>query len=341
MKRKTAFILSAILAVALCFSAAACGSTKVTDRMDVQMLWKETTGQDGYPQACLVVKSDFAASSGGFIKEFADKLKAADGWAEKNTSQAVAAVAANMKEGAETTISSVTAEVVERCHIKAVSAADDRTAIEAYLGGFLAMEQETETSLIGGKLPDDGFYYTPAEGGQTPQSVSVYMPDGATALALSPLMHEGGKIGGAQVKYTVVPSSDIQNYVKSGEADLAVVPSNLAAKLYNANGKYKLVMSLTHGNLYIVGGDMEGAQSLVGKRVGVIGQGLVPDLVLRYILKQKNIEYVTSDKAVEGKVALSYYADGMGIVAALKAGKADFGLLAEPAASTVYDKIHE
>ena len=63
--------------------------------------------------------------------------------------------------------------------------------------------------------------------------------------------------------------------------------------------------------------------------------------MFRYILKRKEISYERSDTAIDGKVALRYYADGGAIIQALKLGQIDFGWLAEPAASMVYDKIHE
>lgn len=335
-------ILCVALIAVLPFAACNCYSpTAVTDRMDVQTLWKEVTGTAEYPQACLVAKSELLQTCAGFVKSFVDTLKAEDGWAENNPQEAVAAIKDNMQEGTASTVTSVTKEIVQRCHIKTVTAQDSKTAAENYLNLFLDMETELSQDLIGGKLPNADFYAALSEGGTSPASVKVFMPDGATALALSPLMSKKTEIGGADIKYTVVPSSLIAQKVTTGEADLAVVPSNLAAKLYNKNGKYKLVATLTHGNLYIVGGDMQGAETFAGKTVGVIGEGQVPDLVFRYILKRKGIAYVRSDSAAEGKVAVRYYADGGAIIQALKLGQIDFGLLAEPAASMAYDKIHE
>lgn len=344
--KRTGKIATIVMCLALTailpFAACDCYTpTLVTDRMDVQTLWREVTGTAEYPQACLVAKSELLQTSGGFVKSFAAALKEADGWAENNTAQAVEAIKNHMQSGTTSTVTSVTKEIVQRCHIKTVPAMEAKAAAEAYLNLFIDMEKELSQDLIGGKLPDEDFYAQPADGGETPVSVKVFMPDGATALALSPLMASSEKIDGVDVKYTVVPSNQIAQKVTTGEADIAVVPSNLAAKLYNKNGRYKLVATLTHGNLYIVGGDMDGAQTFVGKTVGVIGEGQVPDLVFRYILKRKGISYERSDTAIDGKVALRYYADGGAIIQALKLGQIDFGLLAEPAASMVYDKIHE
>lgn len=341
MKKKISVIIAFALAACLALFGIACGDgTVVTDRMDVQQLWKDATGMNDYPQACLVVNGEFAAEHAGFIADFSAALKEHDDWAESHPEETVAAINAHMAGDAASTVKSLTSDIVKRCHIEAIDAGDDRAAVEKYLGLFLALESELETSLIGGKLPDDGFYYENSTGGTTPEKVDIYVPDGATALALAYFMHSGEKVSGATLEIHVVTASSIGSFVANGSADMAVMPSNAAAKMYNTNGKYKLVMTLTHGNLYIVGGDMSGVDSLVGKRVGAIGQGQVPDLVLRYILKQKNIEYVLSDTAAEGKVAITYYSDGGSVARALKAGQIDFGLLAEPAASTVYDLVN-
>lgn len=341
MKKRIALLSVCLIAVMM---MSACGSgnpTAVTDRMDVQTLWREVTGQDGYPQACLIVKDELARESGDFVAAFVAAVEESDGWAQLNPAEAVAAVKANMQQGVESSMTAVSADVVNRCHIKTIRAAEAKLSVETYLECFIDMEKETEQNLIGGKLPDDGFYLTPSGGANPSRSVKVYMPDGATALALAGAMANHKTVDGINIEYTVVPSNSIGSSVTSSAADIAVVPSNLAAKLYNANGKYKMAATLTHGNLYIVGGDMEGAQTLAGNVVGVMGQGNVPDLVFRYILKKKNIEYVVSDVAVEGKVAIKYYADGGSVARALKAGQIGYGLLAEPAASSVYDKIHE
>ena len=341
MRKKNISLLAA-LALALTFSSAlvSCGGIEVTDRMDVQRLWKDATGLEDYPQACLAVNSEFAAGHGGFIKAFNAALKEHDTWAENYPAETVAAINSHTEQGTASTVQSLTKDIVARCHIKAIDAKDDKAAIANYLGLFIALESELDESLVGGVLPDEGFYFTPTDGGETPETVNIYVPDGATALALAYFMHSGDKVGGANLNITVVAANKLGPAIVTGRIDMAVMPSNVAAKLYNTNGKCKLTMTLTHGNLYIVGGDMSGAEDFVGKRVGAIGRGQVPDLVLRYILKQKNIEYVFGDTVTKGKVTITYYENGGSVAKALKAGQIDFGLLAEPAASAVYSLIN-
>lgn len=162
----------------------------------------------------------------------------------------------------------------------------------------------------------------------------VYMPDGAPAIALAGLMDGGFE----DASFTVVNASTIAAHVSNGDADFAIMPVNGAAALYNA-GKDIVMLSLnTHGNLYVVG-DGEGitAEGLVGNRLGVIGQGQVPDLTARMLFEQSGIEYVVSTdpepQKVSGKVTVSYY-EAPALMAALGRGAVDYALLGEPAVTT-------
>ncbi len=167
---------------------------------------------------------------------------------------------------------------------------------------------------------------------ETPSTVNVYMPDGAPAVALAAFMDGGYD----RAKFTVVtPAAVIAQRVSSGDADLAVMPINAAATLYNGGKDIVMLTVNTHGNLFIVGdGDGITLDDLVGKRLGVIGEGNVPDQVLRMLLDAKGIGYEKSEEAVTGKVALTYADDGGVLLPLLKQGKVDYAFLAEPAATT-------
>lgn len=165
--------------------------------------------------------------------------------------------------------------------------------------------------------------------------IKVYMPDGAPALALAALMHGGYE----NTEFTVVNASKIRDVMtKNGAADMAIMPVNQAAALYNAGEDIVMLSVNTHGNLYIVGKEPIDLPELAGKRLGVIGQGNVPDLTLRMILDSEGIPYQRSEEAVSGKVALSYYADGGALLPLLVSGKVDYALLGEPAATTAASK---
>lgn len=174
---------------------------------------------------------------------------------------------------------------------------------------------------------DTGKDTTGGEQGTDKETVHVYMPDGAPAIALAALM-DGGYDG---FDFTVVPSTEIAGVVSSRTADMAIMPIDAAATLYNKGVDIVMLSVNTHGNLYMVGGEENVVLAdLKGKKLGVIGQGSVPDNVLRMLLKDKNIDSQISESAVSGKVALTYN-DATALIPMFKQGKLDYILLGEPA----------
>lgn len=170
--------------------------------------------------------------------------------------------------------------------------------------------------------------------GKKDNTIHVYMPDGAPAIALSALMDSGYK----GFDFTVVPSDEIAGTVSSRTADMAIMPIDAAAKLYNSGVDIVMLSVNTHGNLYMVGRDENVAlEDLKGKRLGVIGQGSVPDNVLRVLLENEEIGYQTSETAVDGKVAITYNA-ATTLIPWFNQGKLDYILLGEPAVTNAMGK---
>ena len=165
---------------------------------------------------------------------------------------------------------------------------------------------------------------------------TFYAPDGAPALAIAKFIKENENFGEEyEFSYSVVSSDKIGGIMQKGTGDFIIMPVNAASKLYkaDADNPYKMVSVLTHGNLYIMSKSDSTLESLKGKVVGVIGQGLVPDLTFKYVLEKAGIEYVVRDSAENGKVALRYFASASDLIPMLKQGKLTTGLLPEPAAT--------
>jgi NitT/TauT family transport system substrate-binding protein len=170
--------------------------------------------------------------------------------------------------------------------------------------------------------------------GYNAQELKIYMPDGAPALAMSKLMYERNNLGYDNVDYTVVSSSNISHSIIQRKADIAILPINMASKILKNGDAYKVVASVTNGNLYIVGNrDIDGFGDLTNEVVGVIGEGNVPDLNLKCLLNSCGVEYASSESAIDGKIALRYFADAGNLIPMLKHGEINFGLLPEPAVS--------
>lgn len=168
--------------------------------------------------------------------------------------------------------------------------------------------------------------------------VDVYMPDGAPALALAEMMQERDD----DITYHVVKADKMQGLVKdaNSEADLAVMPVNLAAKMLGSGDNYTLLGTVTHGNLYLLSTDNtqtyyqgNDLNDLIGKTVGTIQMTNVPGLTLKLILEKYDVPYQTItnvEEAAADKVNLIAVSDPATISPALGY---DAYLAAEPLAS--------
>ena len=181
----------------------------------------------------------------------------------------------------------------------------------------------------------------PDEVPTAPENVSVYVPDGAPAMAIANII-KSGKIGAdTKANVTLTTGQDVIAKAQKGEADIAVLPTNAAATVYNATkGAYKMLSVNVHGLLYLMGTtQVESLAELAGKQVQSIGLGNTPEYVFKRVLKANNLEVVNGDEAVEGKVAIQYHDDGSTIIPLFVAGKAQFAVLGEPAATNLVNKM--
>ena len=172
------------------------------------------------------------------------------------------------------------------------------------------------------------------------QTLKMYAPDGAPALSIAKFINDNENfIDGVTVDYNVVSANDIGPKMAQGQADLIVMPINAASKLYKAKASdpYKMVAVVTHGNLFLMSSQSTDLNGLIGKVVGVIGQGLVPDLTFRLVLKAHNLlDFVQVGEApVEGKIVLRYFNDAPSMIPLLKQGVLSVGLLPEPACTNL------
>lgn len=149
-------------------------------------------------------------------------------------------------------------------------------------------------------------------------SYTVAMPDGAPALAAAQLMIEDMQFGG-EVNYTVVNSNAIAAQVSGGVADVCILPVNAAVQLAGSGEQYKLLGTVTHGNLYMLSSKHPDTQitaqnlnTLVGSTVGCIQLSSFVGNVFKMILANNDIPYEVVESvevAKEGVVNLINIAD--------------------------------
>lgn len=104
-----------------------------------------------------------------------------------------------------------------------------------------------------------------------------------------------------------------------GDLDMAAIPANLAATLYQkTNGGIQVMAVNTLGVLYVVekGDTVHSFADLKGRTILSTGKGTTPEYVLRYLLKKNGID---PDKDVK----IEYYSEASEVTAQMAATKKD------------------
>lgn len=150
---------------------------------------------------------------------------------------------------------------------------------------------------------------------------------GPTAISMVKMMEDKTVLAGnSTVEYTVLDNPELMtSKIVSGEVDIAALPTNLAANLYNKGVPYKLAAISSWGVMYLVTADktVTDWDSLKGKKIYVFGKGATPDIAFRYLL-QKNGLNPASD------VQLDYTLGQVELAQSLIAGRVSLAVLPEP-----------
>ena len=165
------------------------------------------------------------------------------------------------------------------------------------------------------------------------KQVKVAVPDGLPAVAIAKLANENPEIKeGYETVYSIEKTPEaISTRVMKKDADIAIVPSNMAAIAYNKTSSYNIVGTVGMGSLYLVSTEnIKDYSDLVGKEVGCTGKGLTPDITIKSLLLQKDINY--SD------IKFNYVNSASELVPLLATGKVKTGIVPEPALSALMSK---
>ena len=262
-------------------------SEKTWYRLDVQEEYDSV--KKAYPQAVMLVKETLLSAHPEIVTQMASTFDANVTWVKTNTATAVGAVNGALESGEPTlNATNINSDVVDGCKIYWQGASDAKSDVNAYISAIRAIDE------ISAEEVTDNFYYSSVTGKTFDNdTVTVVAPDGAPALAIAKFIHDGETFGtGKTFNYKVVPASNIGAQVMQGKGDIVIIPVNAASKLYNSNASnpYKMVSVVTHGNLYIMSTEQITLADLKGKTIGVIGQGLVPDLTLKAIFAKYGIK---------------------------------------------------
>lgn len=115
--------------------------------------------------------------------------------------------------------------------------------------------------------------------------------------------------------------------LSSGKMQAVIVPSNVAANLYNRGLGVHLLNILTRGLLYVVSNEEMGrVEGLAGKKIAVPFRNDMPDLILRRLVGKAGL-------TIGKDVTFEYVGSPPEAMQILLAGRVNAALLSEPAAS--------
>jgi len=142
-----------------------------------------------------------------------------------------------------------------------------------------------------------------------------------------------GENNSVQVKILNEPIQ-VRKMMIEGSADFAILPTTMAAIVYNKGLEYQLISIPVWGTLYLVGSDstIKSWADLRGKRVHIMAKGMTPDVFFRFLLQKNGID-------PDRDITLDYsFPTHIDLANAVAARQAEIGVISEPMASLIMQK---
>ena len=164
-------------------------------------------------------------------------------------------------------------------------------------------------------------------------TLNVAALKGPTGIGMVKLMQDA-KNGESSNQYNFTlagaPDEVTAKFIK-GEFDIAAVPVNLAATLYNKmEGNVQVLAINTLGVLYILenGDTVHSIADLKGKTLYATGKGSTPEYILNYLLEKNGI-------APEKDITIEYKSEHAELATLMASGEVSLCMLPEPNVTSV------
>ena len=127
------------------------------------------------------------------------------------------------------------------------------------------------------------------------KDVRVKTYNGLPAISICKLIKEEENIKSSYKTSYTIESNDkkLVESLNKKEVDIALIPTDMAAKVYNKNSSYQIFASIGQGSYYLVTSDPEvrGFNStLINKEIAIAGENSMTDNIVKAILKKNNID---------------------------------------------------
>ena len=127
------------------------------------------------------------------------------------------------------------------------------------------------------------------------KDVRVKTYNGLPAISICKLIKEEENIKSSyKTSYTIESNENkLAESLNKKEVDIALVPTDMAAKVYNKNSSYQIYASIGQGSYYLVTSDPEVTgfnSTLINKQIAIAGENSMTDNIVKAILKKNNID---------------------------------------------------
>lgn len=166
----------------------------------------------------------------------------------------------------------------------------------------------------------------------TDNTILIGLLHGPSEVSFLHMMANPPKIDGKKVEFVVKDDpQQIQALILKNELEMAVLPTNMAAQLYNKKVNYSMVACPIWGTLYLVTNQpkIKKVTDISNQSVSIFGQGATPDILFRRFIEKNSLKNIKFDYSYSGNSEL---------MIALLSGKATMGILSEPAVTLVLRK---
>ena len=155
---------------------------------------------------------------------------------------------------------------------------------------------------------------------------------GPSAVAMVQWIDSLAKTDNAATEITICDEPlQLRKKMLEGSVDFAVLPTTMAALMYNGGIDYRIAAVPLWGTLYLCGTDtsVRSIGQLKGRRVHLMAKGMTPDILFRHLVKGAGLD---PDSDIDCDYRFPTHID---LANAAIAGRTGFCVLSEPYASQV------
>ncbi|MBN2611901.1 MAG: ABC transporter substrate-binding protein [Bacteroidales bacterium] len=175
----------------------------------------------------------------------------------------------------------------------------------------------------------------PGSGNDKNQVYIIATLKGPSSMGMIKMIDSLNSSGNPSMKVEILNEPiQVRRMMLDGTADFAVLPTTMAAILYNKGIGYRVIAIPVWGTFYLFGSDTSITRwvELKGRKIHAMAKGMTPDVMFRYLLIKNGID---PDNDISFDYSFPTHID---LANAIAAGQAELGVIAEPFASLVMTK---